>query len=103
VLRKAGADVPKSVAQQFNKIAWPAFGVLIITGVWNIQANHDEISHVADYRATLWAKLGFVALSGISAYLHMKASTKKGLAIWGAATALFALLALFFGLVLSHG
>jgi hypothetical protein len=33
----------------------------------------------------------------------MKATTKKGLAIWGAATALFALLALFFGLVLAHG
>lgn len=103
VLRKAGADVPKTVARQFNRIAWPAFGVLIITGVWNIQANHEEISHVADYRATLWAKLGFVALSGISAYLHMKATTKAGLAIWGAATALFALLALFFGLVLAHG
>lgn len=103
VLRKAGADVPKSVARQFNRIAWPAFGVLIITGIWNIQANHDEISHVADYRATLWAKLGFVALSGISAYLHMKATSKAGLAIWGAATALFALLALFFGIVLAHG
>lgn len=102
-LRKAGADVPRSVAVQFNRIAWPAFGVLIITGVWNIQANHDEVSHVADYRATLWAKLGFVALSGVSAYLHTKASTKAGNAIWGAATGLFALAALFFGLVLAHG
>jgi putative copper export protein len=102
VLRAAGAEVPRSVARQFNKIAWPAFGVLIITGVWNIQANHDEISHVADYRATLWAKLGFVVLSGVSAYLHMRATTKRGLAIWGAGTALFALLSLFFGIVLAE-
>ena len=103
VLRKAGADVPKQVAQQFNKIAWPAFGVLIITGLWNVQANHQQISHDSTYRATFFAKLGFVVLSGVSAYLHTKATTKRGLAIWGAGTALFALAALFTGIVLSFG
>ena len=103
VLRKAGADVPKSVAQQFNKIAWPAFGVLIITGLWNVQANHDRISHDADYRATFFMKLGFVVLSGVSAYLHTRATSKQGLAIWGAATGLFALASLFVGIVLAHG
>jgi putative copper export protein len=102
-LRAAGADVPKSVARRFNRIAWPAFGVLILTGLWNIQANHDEIHHVADYRNTLWAKLGLVALSGVSAYLHTKATTKAGLAVWGAATGLFALASLFVGIVLAHG
>jgi len=102
-LRAAGADVPKAVARQFNKIAWPAFGVLILTGLWNIQANHGEVSHDADYRNTLWAKLGLVALSGVSAYLHTKATSKQGLAIWGAATALFALASLFVGIVLAAG
>lgn len=100
VLRKAGADVPKSVARQFNRIAWPAFVVLIITGLWNIQADHSEISHLPSYRATLWAKLGFVALSGIAAFMHSRAKSKAGLAIWGAATGLFALAALFFGIIL---
>jgi putative copper export protein len=103
VLRRAGADVPKAVAQQFNRIAWPAFGVLIVTGVWNIAADHDEIHHNADFRNTLWAKLVFVALSGVSAYLHTRAKTKAANALWGAATAVFALAALFFGLVLSNG
>jgi putative copper export protein len=103
VLRKAGADVPRSVARQFNRIAWPAFGVLILTGIWNISATHHEISHSSDYRATLWAKLGFVALSGIAAYLHARATSRKGLAIWGAATGLFALAALFWGIVLAQG
>jgi putative copper export protein len=103
VLRKAGADVPKAVARQFNQIAWPAFGVLIVTGLWNISVNNSEISNDSDYRATLFAKLGFVVLSGVSAYLHSVATSKKSLAIWGALTALSALGALFFGLVLSHG
>jgi putative copper export protein len=101
-LRKAGADVPKAVAQQFGRIAWPAFGVLILTGIWNIQATHDEIRHDSDLRNALWAKLGFVAMSGISAYLHARASTKKGLAIWGAGTAVFALLSLFAGIMLAQ-
>jgi putative copper export protein len=102
VLRRAGTDVPKTVARQFNRIAWPAFGVLIITGIWNIQANHLEIRHVADYRNTLIAKLVFVALSGISAYMHSNATTKKANAIWGAGTLIFSLAALFYGLVLAN-
>jgi putative copper export protein len=102
VLRRAGADVPKAVAQQFNRIAWPAFGVLIITGIWNITANHDEIKHVADYRHTLMLKLLIVILSGLSAYVHTRAKTKAANAIWGAATALFALAALLIGIVLSE-
>jgi putative copper export protein len=102
VLRKAGADLPRVVARQFNRIAWPAFGVLILTGIWNITANQHEVDHNANYRATLWAKLGLVALSGLAAYLHTRATSKKGLAIWGAATALFALAALFMGIVLAE-
>jgi putative copper export protein len=103
VLRNAGADVPRSVARQFNRIAWPAFGVLIITGIWNVQADHDQVSHDSDFRNTLIIKLIVVALSGLAAYLHIRAKSKAGLAIWGAATALFALGALFLGLVLSNG
>jgi putative copper export protein len=103
VLRRAGAEVPRSVAQQFARIAWPAFAVLIITGLWNIQAVHHQISGSSDYRNTLIAKLVFVALSGVSAYAHQKADSKAANAVWGAATGLFALLSLFYGLVLAHG
>jgi putative copper export protein len=103
VLRRAGADVPRAVARQFNRIAWPAFGVLIITGIWNITADHEQLKHDSDFRNTLMVKLGVVVLSGVSAYLHTRAKTKAANAIWGAATALFALAALFIGLVLSNG
>ena len=102
VLRAAGPDVPKRAARAFNRVAWPAFGVLIITGLWNIQAVHGQIKHSSDYRNTLIAKLVIVALSGLAAYLHAKADSKKGRAIWGALTALFALLALFYGIVLGN-
>jgi putative copper export protein len=99
-LRRAGADVPRSVARQFSRIAWPAFGVLILTGIWNITADNDAVKHSA-YRNTLTLKLVVVAASGVSAYLHQRARTKAANAVWGAATGLFAVGALFLGLVLS--
>jgi putative copper export protein len=102
-LRKAGTDVPKAAAQAFSRVAWPAFGVLVITGLWNIQADHDEIRHDSDFRNTLIAKLVLVVLSGVAAFMHQRASSKRGNAIWGAGTGLFALAALFYGIILSHG
>ena len=38
----AGADVPRIAARAFNRIAWPAFGVLVATGIWNIAAEGDR-------------------------------------------------------------
>ena len=32
VLRRLGAELPRSAARAFNRVAWPAFGVLILTG-----------------------------------------------------------------------
>jgi putative copper export protein len=101
VLRAAGADVPKSAARQFNRIAWPAFGVLVLTGIWNITANNDQVKNDADYRHTLMLKLVVVVLSGVAAFMHTQAKSKVGLAVWGAATAIFALAALLLGLVLA--
>jgi putative copper export protein len=102
-LRKAGADVPKAAAQAFGRIAWPAFGVLIATGIWNVFAIDDEISDSDAMRNTLTVKLVFVALSGVAAYTHANATSRRGLAVWGAATGLFALASMLFGVDLSYG
>ena len=32
-LRAAGADAPKAAANAFTRVAWPAFGVLLVTGI----------------------------------------------------------------------
>ena len=55
VLRKAGSEVSKAAADGFNRIAWPAFGVLILTGIWNVIAEHDK-DHGA-YHTTLIVKI----------------------------------------------
>ena len=100
-LRGLGPDAPRTVARRFNRIAWPAFAVLFLTGLWNLAETHVG-DRSSEWIATLFAKLAIVALSGISAALHTRAATRKALAIWGALSGLSALLALFYGVQL-HG
>jgi len=97
-LRLMGPDVPRAAARRFNLVAWPAYGVLVLTGIWNVLAvNHMS----ASYRTTLIAKVAVVAASGITAVLHARSKRPAGLAIWGALTGLTALAALFLGVVLA--
>lgn len=98
-LRLTGADAPRRAARAFNRIAWPAFAVLIATGVWNLAAEHDKL-HGA-YRTTAVIKIAVVAVSGLSAWLHARSRTPAGLAVFGALTALAALGALLLGIMLS--
>lgn len=100
VLRRAGAEVPRSVARQFSRIAWPAYGVLVATGIWNIAAVHG--SWQGAYGRTLKVKIFVVALSGVSAWAHGRSRSRVGLALWGALAALSALGALFVGIVLAR-
>ncbi|MFI0408362.1 hypothetical protein [Actinomadura sp. 3N508] len=88
--------VTKVAARRFNLVAWPAFGVLVLTGIWNLTAG--DLGDAA--QRTLEVKLVFVLLSGVAAFLHARATSKAGLAAWGALGMLGALAALFFGVQL---
>ena len=99
VLRMRDAELPKIAARAFNRVAWPAFGVLLVTGVWNIAATNADST--GNYRAVLTAKVVVVAASGITAHAHTKAKTAKGLAVFGALTGLTALGALYLGILLA--
>jgi len=98
-LRAAGTDVPKAAANAFNRIAWPAFGVLVLTGVWNVIAADDDS---AAFQNTLSLKYALVLASGVTAFLHARATSKRGMAVWGALTGLTALAALFVGIMLAE-
>jgi len=101
VLRRFGTEVPRAAAGKFNQVAWMAFAVLVITGVWNIVAVRGQIGHDPGYKTTLIVKLVVVVASGVFAALHARAKSKAGLAIFGAATAITALAALFVGVLLA--
>jgi uncharacterized membrane protein len=98
VLRRAG--VATEAARRFNQLAWAAFAVLVATGIWNITAAGPG-SHSSSYRTTLIVKLVVVAISGVTAALHIRSRTPRSRAIFGALTGLSALAALFLGVLLA--
>lgn len=99
-LREVSPDAPRAVARRFNLIAWPAFAVLVVTGIWNII---DVDRTDSEYLVTLGVKIALVVASGASAALHLTARSRAMLALWGAIGGLSALLALFVGVLLHVG
>lgn len=98
-VRSLGEDVPRQVARAFNRIAWPAYAVLVATGVWNlleVQVGDRDSA----YHATLGVKLLVVALSGAAAGVHATTRTRAVLAASGAVGGLSALLAVLLGVQL---
>ena len=98
-LRRAAPDAPRAAAQAFNRVAWWAFGVLVVTGAWNVAEQPDDTTD--GYDATLALKLLVVAGTGVTAYLHTKATTPRARGVYGGLTALTALTALLLGVLLA--
>jgi putative copper export protein len=99
VLRGAGGDTVRLAARRFNAVAWPAFAVLVTTGVWNVVAERRHL-HGA-YQTTLTVKMVLVLLSGLAAALHVRARTPAARGTWGGLTAASALAALVLGVLLA--
>jgi len=101
VLRPLGPDATRAAARRFNVLAWPAFAVLVVTGVWNLTAVHVGNAST-EYLLTLFVKLAAVGVSGAGAAVHILGRSKAALAVGGALSSLGAIVALFLGVVL-HG
>jgi putative copper export protein len=99
VLKKKDAALPKLVAHQFNKIAWPAYGLLLITGMWNMASLPKEVP--SNYSAFLGIKMTVVIFSAVAAILHSRAKSAKGMAMWGALSGLAAMSATYVGVLLA--
>jgi putative copper export protein len=98
-LRAAGPDLPGVAARRFALVAWPAFLVLIVTGVWNL-LDVPVTDASTRYQVTLAVKLGVVAVSGIAAFVHGQMRNPAARAVTGAVSLLAALTALLLGIVL---
>ncbi|MGH9017904.1 MAG: hypothetical protein ACRDY1_09180 [Acidimicrobiales bacterium] len=97
--RGLGAGAPRSLAQAFARIQWPAFAVLVVTGLWNISATHA--GQPTAWKAVLGVKIGVVVLAGLAAWIHTRSTSRAGLAVWGAVTALASVTALTLGVFLA--
>jgi putative copper export protein len=100
VLRRSFPDAVRPVARRFAAVAWWAFAALVATGVWNVVAEWHEMTRSDRY--VLDVKVGLVAVSGAAALLHQRARRPVPLAVFGALSALAAVLVVFAGVVLAH-
>ncbi len=97
----SGASRPtraRAVARRFNLLAWPTFALVVATGIWNVLAIDPDWG--SSYGTTLIVKIVVVVISGVSAFLHTRVKSRRGLAVFGALSGLSAVAALFLGIML---
>jgi putative copper export protein len=102
--RAGGPETTRAVARRFQVVAWPAFAVLVATGVWNLAAVHVG-DRSGSYQLRLVVKLVLVLVSGLGALGHtLLARTRPALGGALAGLALLAALgATFLGVLLTTG
>jgi uncharacterized membrane protein len=99
-VRGLGAEAPKKVAQAFGRLLWPAYAVLVVTGFWNVSA--DGVGNAPSaWKAVLGVKIAVVVLAGVAVFLHQRATTKRGLAVWGSVGGVASVAALCLGIFLA--
>jgi hypothetical protein len=99
-IRTLGDDAPKKVARALGRLLWPAYGVLVVTGFWNISAVDAKHASSA-WNAVLGIKIAVVLLAGVAVFLHQRSTSKAALAAWGAIGALASVAALCLGVFLA--
>jgi len=99
-IRGLGEDAPKKVARAFGLLMWPAFAVLVLTGFWNIAALATKDASSA-WKAVLGIKMTVVVVAGVAVFLHQRATSKVGLAVWGSVGGLASIAALCLGVFLA--
>jgi putative copper export protein len=97
--RRLGPDAARSLAQAFARLQWPAYAVLLITGLWNVSATHTGQSGA--WQAVLGVKIAVFLVAGLAAWWHSRSTSRRGLAIGGAVTALASVTALVLGVFLA--
>ena len=68
--RSLGEGAPKALARAFGRLQWPAYAVLVVTGLWNVSAVHA--GQPRSWVVVLVVKIVVVALAGLAAFLHSR-------------------------------
>ncbi len=101
-LRRVAPDATKPVAQAFARVAWGAFGITFLTGIWNLMAV-DITAQSSAWQGTVLLHIGMAMASGAFVAVHQFGKTKLALALGGALGAVFSVAALFVGILLRSG
>lgn len=98
-VRRLGGDASRRTARAFSRLSWPAYVVLVGTGIWNVTAVGAGQSTA--WQAVLGAKIAVVVVAGLAAWLHGRAKRRAWLGLWGAVTGMASISALVMGVFLA--
>ena len=101
-LRQATPESLKVAANAFARVAWPAFAVVVVTGMWNIlDIKVGDMS--TDYQVTMFVHVLLAMAAAMFVVIHSVGKTKLALAVGGALGLLTSLGAMFVGIILQTG
>ncbi len=93
-LRTMGGDAAKLAGRAYNRLAWPAYVVLLATGIWNIYARDLATLH----HPWIDIKMTTATLSGVGAAMHQFAKGNTVLlAVGGTMSSLLAVVTMYLG------
>lgn len=97
-LRRDHRDALPVVARAFARIAWPAFALTVVTGVWSLLSLEalDSSAQIA-----LALKIVAVAVSGSAAAAHSLSSSRLVKGLGGALGSIAAVIAMLLAVVVS--
>lgn len=101
-IRRSSPETVRMIARVYARIAWPAFAIVVLTGIWNLV--EVEVGNTTTaYQITVFVKILLAIASGAAAAAHQVGTSRAALAIGGAIGFLAALGAMFVGLLLMTG
>ena len=98
--RRLGPDASRVLARAFARLAWPAYAVLAVTGLWNVSTFHWAAQNTA-WKTVLIVKIVVVAAAGLGALLHSRATSRRETAVWGSVAGTASIAALVMGVLLA--
>lgn len=101
-LRLVAPESLKVAANAFARIAWPAFAVVVVTGMWSIlDIKVGDMS--TEYQITMFVHVLLAMAAAMFVVIHSIGQTKLALALGGALGLLTSLGAMFVGILLQTG
>jgi putative copper export protein len=99
-LRGISHDAPGKVARAFARLSWPAFWLLVATGVWNYLAL-DHANATTSWKAVFGIKMISVVVAGLGAFLHTKVTSPTAKGVYAGVGTIGTVAALVLGVALS--
>ena len=99
-VRRTNPDALRTIATAFGRVAWPAFAIAFLTGMWNLLAV-DAADSGSAYMVTLALKLALVGVAAAATVIHSVGRSKMALALGGAVGLVSSLVVMWLGVLLS--